>query len=137
MMPGQERPDVNAGGKIIMPPSSLESLSRLNISFPMLFKVENKAKGRFINDSPLKSTPPQNVNFTLTLGVQCHLAGNEPKTERISHTGVLEFIADEGKVYLPGWMMRNLLLGEGMFGNPFISTSSELRTVSSLLSQES
>ena len=46
MMPGQERPDVNAGGKIIMPPSSLESLSRLNISFPMLFKVENKAKGR-------------------------------------------------------------------------------------------
>ena len=48
MMPGQERPDVNAGGKIIMPPSSLESLSRLNISFPMLFKVENKAKGRFI-----------------------------------------------------------------------------------------
>merc|ERR1712168_595623 len=77
MMPGQERPDVNAGGKIIMPPSSLESLSRLNISFPMLFKVENKAK------------------------------------ERISHTGVLEFIADEGKVYLPGWMMRNLLLGEG------------------------
>ena len=37
------------------------------------------------------------------------------KQERISHTGVLEFIADEGKVYLPGWMMRNLLLGEGIF----------------------
>ena len=39
-----------------------------------------------------------------------------PKKERISHTGVLEFIADEGKVYLPGWMMRNLLLGEGTVG---------------------
>ena len=26
---------------------------------------------------------------------------------------MLEFIADEGKVFLPGWMMRNLLLDEG------------------------
>ena len=33
--------------------------------------------------------------------------------QRSSHTGVLEFIADEGKVFLPGWMMRNLLLDEG------------------------
>lgn len=77
MMNGPERPEVNAGGKIIMPPSSLESLSRLNISFPMLFKIQNEKK------------------------------------QRTSHTGVLEFIADEGRVYLPGWMMRNLLLDEG------------------------
>jgi len=77
MMPGNERPDVNAGGKIIMPPSSLETLSRLNISYPMLFKLENGGK------------------------------------ERQTHAGVLEFIAEEGKVYLPGWMMRNLLLNEG------------------------
>ena len=33
--------------------------------------------------------------------------------ERQTHAGVLEFIAEEGKVYLPGWMMRNLLLNEG------------------------
>ena len=75
-MQGPERPEVNRGGKIIMPPSALESLSRLNISYPMLFKIENRAKNR------------------------------------TSHTGVLEFIADEGKVYLPGWMMRNLVLSE-------------------------
>ena len=61
MMQGPERPEVNGGGKIIMPPSALESLSRLNISYPMLFKIENKDK------------------------------------QRSSHTGVLEFIADEGK----------------------------------------
>ena len=42
MMQGPERPEVNGGGKIIMPPSALESLSRLNISYPMLFKIENK-----------------------------------------------------------------------------------------------
>jgi len=35
------------------------------------------------------------------------------KTDQITHCGVLEFVADEGKVYLPYWMMRNLLLDEG------------------------
>jgi ubiquitin fusion degradation protein 1 len=32
---------------------------------------------------------------------------------RSTHCGVLEFIADEGMVYLPYWMMQNLLLQEG------------------------
>lgn len=60
-----------------MPPSALEQLTRLNISYPMLFKLTNK------------------------------------KTNRITHCGVLEFVADEGKVYLPYWMMHNLFLDEG------------------------
>jgi ubiquitin fusion degradation protein 1 len=30
-----------------------------------------------------------------------------------THAGVLEFIADEGIVYLPHWMMRTLKLSEG------------------------
>ncbi|XP_043274577.1 ubiquitin fusion degradation protein 1 homolog isoform X1 [Venturia canescens] len=77
MLPGNDRQDVERGGKIIMPPSALEQLTRLNIVYPMLFKLTNK------------------------------------KTNRITHCGVLEFVADEGKVYLPYWMMHNLLLGEG------------------------
>ncbi|XP_018366832.1 PREDICTED: ubiquitin fusion degradation protein 1 homolog isoform X1 [Trachymyrmex cornetzi] len=77
MLPGTYRQDVERGGKIIMPPSALEQLTRLNIIYPMLFKLTNK------------------------------------KTNRITHCGVLEFIADEGKVYLPYWMMHNLLLEEG------------------------
>ncbi|KAK0172678.1 hypothetical protein PV328_005968 [Microctonus aethiopoides] len=76
MFPGNERQDVERGGKIIMPPSALEQLTRLNIVYPMLFKLTNK------------------------------------KTNRITHCGVLEFVADEGKVYLPYWMMHNLLLEE-------------------------
>lgn len=32
---------------------------------------------------------------------------------RSTHSGVLEFIADEGMVFMPYWMMQNLLLGEG------------------------
>ncbi|XP_041972065.1 ubiquitin fusion degradation protein 1 homolog [Aricia agestis] len=77
MLPGNERQDVERGGKIIMPPSALESLTRLNIEYPMIFKLTNK------------------------------------KTKRITHCGVLEFVADEGKVYLPHWMMANLVLEEG------------------------
>ncbi|XP_073286493.1 uncharacterized protein [Primulina huaijiensis] len=36
-------------------------------------------------------------------------------TERVSHCGVLEFIAEEGTMYMPYWMMENLLLQEGDF----------------------
>lgn len=32
---------------------------------------------------------------------------------RTTHCGVLEFIAEEGRCYLPFWMMRNLLVSEG------------------------
>lgn len=35
------------------------------------------------------------------------------REHRSTHCGVLEFIADEGMVYLPYWMMQNLLLQEG------------------------
>ncbi|XP_038999138.1 ubiquitin recognition factor in ER-associated degradation protein 1-like [Hibiscus syriacus] len=32
---------------------------------------------------------------------------------RVSHCGVLEFVADEGLIYLPYWMMQNMHLEEG------------------------
>lgn len=34
--------DANFGGKIFMPPSALEQLSRLEVSYPMLFELENE-----------------------------------------------------------------------------------------------
>lgn len=71
MLPGNEREDVERGGKIIMPPSALETLTRLNINYPMLFKLTNK------------------------------------KMPRTTHCGVLEFVADEEKVYLPYWVCQN------------------------------
>jgi len=77
MMAGKERTDVERGGKIILPSSALEHLTRLHIQFPMLFKLTNKSKNRE------------------------------------THCGVLEFVAEEGRCYLPYWMMKNLLLKEG------------------------
>ncbi|KAJ3147468.1 ubiquitin fusion degradation protein [Geranomyces variabilis] len=35
--------------------------------------------------------------------------------DRSTHSGVLEFTAEEGRVYLPQWMMQTLLLQEGQF----------------------
>lgn len=81
MLPGAERDNVDRGGRILLPPSALDQLTRLNIVYPMLFKLTNQQKNR------------------------------------VTHCGVLEFVADEGKCYMPYWMMRNLLLDEGAFVN--------------------
>ncbi|KAF8978979.1 ubiquitin fusion degradation protein [Entomortierella lignicola] len=75
MMQGNERQNVNHGGKIILPQSALAKLASLHIQYPMLFE--------------------------LSRGTQS------------THAGVLEFIAEEGRVYLPHWMMKTLTLSEG------------------------
>lgn len=53
---------------VIMPPSALDILTRLNINYPMLFRLTNK------------------------------------RSNRQTHCGVLEFIADEEKIYIPYWV---------------------------------
>lgn len=53
-----------------MPPSALDQLTRLNVEYPMLFKLTNTKKEK----------------------------------ERSTHAGVLEFVADEGKIYIPYWV---------------------------------
>jgi ubiquitin fusion degradation protein 1 len=68
MLPGAEREYLNYGGKMIMPPSALEKLTRLHITYPMLFELFNG------------------------------------QADRLTHAGVLEFVAEEGKVYLPHWV---------------------------------
>lgn len=77
MMPGNERRSANIGGKIFLPPTALDLLTRMEIEYPMIFAVTCK------------------------------------KTGRKTHCGVLEFIADPGHCFLPGWMMRNLASQEG------------------------
>ena len=59
--------EIKNGGKIIMPPSALEKLARLNITYPILFKL-----------STTKDTH--------------------------THCGVLEFVAEEGRIYIPNWV---------------------------------
>lgn len=56
-----------------MPPSALDQLTRLNVVYPMLFKLTNSKKSR------------------------------------ITHAGVLEFVADEGKIYIPYWVRADTM----------------------------
>jgi ubiquitin fusion degradation protein 1 len=79
MKQGSERDYVNFGGKILMPPSALEKLTRLHIEYPMNFELFNG------------------------------------QLELTTHAGVLEFTAEEGRVYMPPWvgliskMLKNTL----------------------------
>lgn len=77
MMPGPDRDHLNYGGKIFLPGSALDKLSRLHVTYPMLFELINGA------------------------------------SDRMTHAGVLEFTAEEGKIYLPSWLMQVLQLEAG------------------------
>lgn len=59
--------------------------------------------------------PPSALDQLTRLSVVYPMLFRLTTTEnpKVTHCGVLEFVADEGKVYLPYWMMRNLLLHEG------------------------
>ncbi|KAG6004135.1 hypothetical protein E4U54_000582 [Claviceps lovelessii] len=77
MAPGSERPELNYGSKIILPPSALDKVSKLHVQWPLLMEMINGEKGRH------------------------------------SHAGVLEFIAEEGRAYIPQWMMETLGMDVG------------------------
>ncbi|KAG5922750.1 hypothetical protein E4U42_005352 [Claviceps africana] len=77
MAPGSERPELNYGSKIILPPSALDKVSKLHVQWPLLMELINGEKGRQ------------------------------------SHAGVLEFIAEEGRAYIPQWMMETLGMDVG------------------------
>lgn len=68
MAPGNPRPDLNYGSKIILPPSALDKVSKLHVQWPLLMELINGEK------------------------------------EKSTHAGVLEFIAEEGRAYIPQWV---------------------------------
>lgn len=65
------------GDKILLPPSSFDTLARLQVDYPMLFRLSSSVDNK------------------------------------TTHSGVLEFTAEEGTCYIPFWMMQNLLIEEG------------------------
>ncbi|RDA90174.1 hypothetical protein CP533_1017 [Ophiocordyceps camponoti-saundersi (nom. inval.)] len=77
MAPGAERPELNYGSKIILPPSALDKVSKLHVQWPLLMEMINGEKGKH------------------------------------SHAGVLEFIAEEGRAYIPQWMLETLGMDVG------------------------
>ncbi|KND94182.1 Ubiquitin fusion degradation protein 1 [Tolypocladium ophioglossoides CBS 100239] len=90
MAPGSERPELNYGSKIILPPSALDKVSKLHVQWPLLMEMINGEKGRH------------------------------------SHAGVLEFIAEEGRAYIPQWV-RN-----APFASWFVLVSNSLQMMVTL-----
>lgn len=72
-----DKSHLEGGDKILLPPSAFDTLARLQVDYPMLFRLESSDKGTS------------------------------------THCGVLEFTAEEGSMYIPFWMMQNLLVEEG------------------------
>ncbi|KAI1655827.1 UFD1-domain-containing protein [Daldinia decipiens] len=77
MAPGSERPELNYGSKIFLPPSALQKISQLHVQWPLMMELVNGER------------------------------------ERQTHAGVLEFVAEEGRAYIPQWMMQTLQLDVG------------------------
>ena len=61
----------------------------------------------FLPATALEELVRQNIQYPMLFQLQ-----NQNK-QRNTHCGVLEFSAEEGKMYMPYWMMNNLLLSPG------------------------
>ncbi len=72
MAPGSERPELNYGSKIFLPPSALQKISQLHVQWPLMMELVNGEK------------------------------------EKYTHAGVLEFVAEEGRAYIPHWVSSGL-----------------------------
>jgi len=76
------------------------------VSFIEKYELENGDK-IILPPSILESLMAEEIEWPLMFQMKNDTSG------RVSHCGVLEFIADEGCAYLPYWMMQNLAATEG------------------------
>ena len=73
MSAGPERPELNYGSKILLPPSALDKVSKLHVQWPIMLELINGAQ------------------------------------QKHTHAGVLEFVAEEGRAYIPQWVQFSSL----------------------------
>lgn len=89
---------IQKGDKILLPPSAFDTLARLQVDYPMLFKLS------VIGNGGIGAASNNNNDNNMML---------DGEEQRTTHCGVLEFTAEEGCCYIPFWMMQNLLIEEG------------------------
>jgi ubiquitin fusion degradation protein 1 len=108
MLPGKERENVSYGGKSVY--HSCISLYTLTLRHLRLLVI----------------MPPSALAHLTSLDLQSpwkFKLSNPANSAASTHAGVLEFIAQEGVVHLPYWMMKTLRLNEG---DPIRITGAEL-----------
>ena len=114
---------------IIMSPSALDAVTRLNIPYPLLFSLRNPVPDRTTHCGTFGSLS-ETVSFIYIIINWIGRKGQEliksnPRFVTFIHfigsvhfnrsvlSGVLEFVAEEGRIYIPYWMFSNLCLQEG------------------------
>ncbi len=93
-----DKPNAEFGDKVILPPSALDRLASLHIEYPMLFKIDAPTSGR-------------STHCGVVRGPRMH--GSPQPCTMLPSSQQLEFVAEEGVVYMPHWMMQNMLLQVG------------------------
>lgn len=83
---------------VIMPPSALDHLSKYRPSYQIAFKVlgENSDHQFALYLYPLAGR--LNITYPMLFKL------TNKNSDRMTHCGVLEFVADEGICYLPHWV---------------------------------
>lgn len=79
------REDLEKGNKIILPPSALDHLARLNISYPMLFEVSNPNMNRRTHCGVLEFIAEEGTCY-LPYWIMCNLLLQEGDIVRITNT---------------------------------------------------
>eukprot|EP00041_Stephanoeca_diplocostata_P019596 m.425241 g.425241 ORF g.425241 m.425241 type:complete len:331 (-) comp21344_c0_seq1:708-1700(-) len=79
----------------------------INLMGDRLRPEANNGGKIFLPPRALQELSQLHVEYPMLFSIQSH------KTGRISHAGVLEFIAKPGYVNVPHWMMKNLAIDEG------------------------
>lgn len=101
MLPGRERDNVSYGGK------SAQHASHISL-------LEYSLNGPFASSTVIM--PPSALAHLTSLDLDSpwmFKLRNPANPAASTHAGVLEFIAEEGVVHLPYWMMKTLRLNEG------------------------
>ena len=88
------------GGKILLPPSALDTLVHCFCGFFFFFRLFSDVFLFFCKTR-------LNISWPVFFNVR------NPKSGKTTHCGVQEFTAEQGTTYFPFWMMKHLGLNEG------------------------
>ncbi|CAN6337182.1 unnamed protein product [Urochloa humidicola] len=91
--PSSAAAHIEDGDRVLLPPSALHRLTSLHVDYPMLFELR-----------------PASASAA---GAGAGPDHHHHHQRRASHCSVLEFVATEGTVVMPRWMMANLRLDVG------------------------